>query len=706
MSQANQSDADLAVLRALALRPANVPALLLWSGGQSGGHSAFKVGPILEPVMRTLVAGIRQYPRFGSIHFLQAAVTWAAFRNLKRKLRRGDIFVWVGVAGSRNVPWQSLRQFGIFTVHYQTEPWDVGCALYRDSVDELWDFSWHNIDACVEGGSHPGIAYYERGKSVRDAPGAVRYVPLGADSSSPQVEHPTVGPPLAFLGEFESRRQPRRYHCLRAIDMQLKQVNAPSVLKRRDLWDAEEYRQLLRTHDIWLNIHKLCGDAHNPVTFRVQRVLSAGGLLISERAYWKDEREFDGLVDFVGLRGDNSTALVAEYRRVATLSATERAEIAATRQRRFHERFSPKRIFERTGLYALFDRQFNLTPPVENVLPTERPEVVSLQTRHSPLNAVLATVDFGGAFGPSAFRPFICSFLLHVLSATLVLFVRPPDALPALLNEVSSIMRAAGVNRSRVLLQPWPDLRNDTGFSQIWRYSVYSNFLAHHADGRALERVATSDAIDVAFQADPFALLADKGVDLVFNRDNQIIGSSHGNRYWVRNLYGQAELDRVAMRNVSCSGFSMGRRDGMVLYLRRMTEELDRLIAPRLTQMAKENMMLAKGYDQGVHNMLVYGELLAHGASSGPRHPLAIRLLRHDQVYISAENMKLGRAIEMDGPLVVSKRTRATIAVVHQYNRMQWLVRDVLRCTHKTVKADHCSRCADRIADRRVRKHG
>ena len=87
--------------------------------------------------MRTLVAGIRQYPRFGSIHFLQAAVTWAAFRNLKRKLRRGDIFVWVGVAGSRNVPWQSLRQFGIFTVHYQTEPWDVGCALYRDSVGTL-----------------------------------------------------------------------------------------------------------------------------------------------------------------------------------------------------------------------------------------------------------------------------------------------------------------------------------------------------------------------------------------------------------------------------------------------------------------------------------------------------------------------------------------------------------------------------------------
>ena len=102
---------------------------------------------IVEPVVSTLVAGIEAYARRDRIRFSHASVLTSNFSDLKSKLRRGDMFIYVGVASSARVPWRDLKDQGVFRVYYQTEPFHT-CAMWDDSVDELWDFSWHNIEAC------------------------------------------------------------------------------------------------------------------------------------------------------------------------------------------------------------------------------------------------------------------------------------------------------------------------------------------------------------------------------------------------------------------------------------------------------------------------------------------------------------------------------------------------------------------------------
>lgn len=457
------------------------------------------------------------------------------------------------------------------------------------------------------------------------------------------------------------------------------------VYKRDDVWTEAEYARLLRDHDIFLNIHKGCGDPHNPVTFRVTKILNAGGIIVSERAHPLDEEAYAGLVSFVNITQSNLSGIAREYLRIASLSASERAELADERQRSFRQRFSPSGIFERAGLYELFDRQLiNLSASMmvgADVTPTQRGarrrrgqdgkgRVVadahrrlshSNRVAESSRNAVLATVDFAG-FPPWMFLPFICSFVKHVPDTVLVLFVRPAAAI-ALFNPP----------HPRVKLVPWPTAYNRSKFSQIFRYNVYADYL-QGPEGSALDKVAVSDAADVAFQADPFEHVGE-GDELVFGNDKDIVGKSHGNRYWIRNLYGATGLERVAKRNVSTSGYTMGRHAGMSRYLRRMAAEINRLLVPRLPELHKENWMLSKGYDQGIHVWLLYEEFL--------RQPLSVatRVLKYDEVYISgAAGMRLGRDVTMPGGEVVRNMRNATIAVVHQWNRMNFAVRDALSC--------------------------
>ena len=68
-----------------------------------------------------------------------------------------------------------------------------------------------------------------------------------------------------------------------------------------DIWAEQDYAKMLLEHDIFLNLHKVCGDPHNPVTWHYSKLLNAHGLIISERSHPTDEAEFASLIDFVSL---------------------------------------------------------------------------------------------------------------------------------------------------------------------------------------------------------------------------------------------------------------------------------------------------------------------------------------------------------------------------------------------------------------------
>ena len=178
------------------------PTILIWQADGGAGHDlAF----MYEPVRSTLVSGFSDLPqrvisKIGTPHLVHGHGVHALFRkkaDLVNGLKTGDIFLWIGPVGSNAPPWRKLRERGVRTIYYQTEPFD-GCQLSGSQSDEVWEFSWHNIDAC--------------GPRLRlDPPLTLRYVPLGynappaaessgsSSASAPPVTDGTEKADLLFL---------------------------------------------------------------------------------------------------------------------------------------------------------------------------------------------------------------------------------------------------------------------------------------------------------------------------------------------------------------------------------------------------------------------------------------------------------------------------------------------------------------------------
>ena len=47
--------------------------------------------------------------------------------------------------GTDGCPGRYLRGRGVYRIYYQSEP-VTSLVFTKDEVDEVWDFSWHNID--------------------------------------------------------------------------------------------------------------------------------------------------------------------------------------------------------------------------------------------------------------------------------------------------------------------------------------------------------------------------------------------------------------------------------------------------------------------------------------------------------------------------------------------------------------------------------
>jgi len=124
------------------------------------------------------------------------------------------------------------------------------------------------------------------------------------------------------------------------------------LISRYNVWNDADYDDFLRNDyiGIFLNLHKDCGNGTvaNPVTWRNPKLLSSGGIIISERCYGKDEIEFKGLIDFVE-RAD-IRLMFEQYVRMAP---SERLRLGLSRREAFAERFDPIKIFERAGIGSL-----------------------------------------------------------------------------------------------------------------------------------------------------------------------------------------------------------------------------------------------------------------------------------------------------------------------------------------------------------------
>ena len=336
---------------------------LLWQADGGTGH---ELGFMYKPLMDTLVRGFTHLPvhvslalaaRSKSLHVVHGygnrywrrryALTPAA------GLRAGDIFVWVGPEGSDLPRWQLMRQAGVRTIYFQTEPVRHGCYFERSRPDEIWEFSWHNFDECAP---------------VLRANVTLRYVPLGF---SP--------PPVAAVEasfEAEPRHPPAEAHALTFFGFpyfksgrlrcyeRLRTALGSRLNATWSVWSSDAFERWWRDHGRWtvhLNLHKTCENAHNPVVFRTALLLSRGAIVVSEHAYPHDEAEYDGLVHFGTVDELPSilarVALPPRAAPAARLSIPggpstpdiPRVQTSGRAAALFAARFEPQAIFQRAG---------------------------------------------------------------------------------------------------------------------------------------------------------------------------------------------------------------------------------------------------------------------------------------------------------------------------------------------------------------------
>lgn len=312
--------------------------VMIWHSMDTPAHAY-----MYEQVVATLMDGFHSVSKPPVVVYGQGVRRRhsAAYQGNLSKLRAGDALIWVGWGfADAATPWAELGQRGVRRVFYQCEP-EHRCAsrrVGRYAVDEMWDFAWHNFEACSTSPTAP----------------LLRYVPLGAASMyalpTERVPLPMVRPgALLFFGNV--RDGPPRHKCFKELQGLLVGEKLANTFRA---WDDESYQRLLREHAIWLNLHKGCGDAHNPITFRVSKALLAGRLILSERSHPKDEAEFAGLgISFYDNMSAIATAYEALVRSYSSFGPKGTGALAdATRRiRAFRRRFAPRLLFERALVY-------------------------------------------------------------------------------------------------------------------------------------------------------------------------------------------------------------------------------------------------------------------------------------------------------------------------------------------------------------------
>ena len=246
-------------------------------------------------------------------------------------------------------------------------------------------------------------------------------------------------------------------------------------------------------------------------------------------------------------------------------------------------------------------------------------------------------------------RPFACSFLAATTKGSLFVLVWNRTA--------TDLAGIAGLG-DRVRVLRLPPSEDASALVQHGRYRAYAHFLAANPDVKTL---GVSDATDVVFQRDPFALARDPRHLVVSDESARYTVASEpsgGNRYWVQCLYGPPLFRVVGARRVSCSGATVGGRDAMRAYLETMASELAALLPPRVMHDMPRSIPFNfyRGFDQGVHNALLASAFA-----------LAYNVTRSDLLF-TGNGQRLGSDYELrDGAVFVKG---AAAAVVHQWNRM------------------------------------
>lgn len=148
----------------------------------------------------------------------------------------------------------------------------------------------------------------------------------------------------------------------------------------------------------------------------------------------------------------------------------------------------------------------------------------------------------------------------------------------------------ASVGPERTALARWESLEFALEGLQSLRYKHYYDVLQGIAPDA--DQIFLSDLRDVLFQVDPFAPTVAE-LEVFLEAFSVQVTEEPFNRRWLRALYGETVVSDLRGSSASCSGTVIGRRDGILHYLK----EMQCAITWR--------RRLLGNHDQGVHNYLL-----------------------------------------------------------------------------------------------------
>ena len=304
-----------------------------------------------------------------------------------------------------------------------------------------------------------------------------------------------------------------------------------------------------------------------------------------------------------------------------------------------------------------------------------------------PTQVVLAAFSGGSNNAPrrttrqlqaqSYLRAFICS-VLAMDGVHLFLFLSPPPTRELLARHLQ--------DHPRVHLL---SLEGDAARLQHGRYLAYLELLRRL--GTNVSKVVLSDASDVVFQGSPFSLI-ERGLYTAEESRAYTLGTHRPNAFWVRELYGALQLAAVGAMPVLCSGVTMGTGTAVLRYLEMMAEESALRLRPeRLTELRQAHGRdLCRGFDQGMHNVLVRTRLRDVTTVLPANGPVFHGNARRCAVDVAMNGSRLSEALG----------ARSMPLVAHQYGRVrgacQRRVRLSLTCRDGNPQAQppHCGLCS------------
>jgi hypothetical protein len=193
------------------------------------------------------------------------------------------------------------------------------------------------------------------------------------------------------------------------------------------------------------------------------------------------------------------------------------------------------------------------------------------------------------------------------------------------------------------------------------RHLIYLQFLRAHR--LEFDRVFLTDARDIFFQADPFSWNQPAGLHFFLLEGDHTINSSQLSVNWTQNQFGRTNVGQHLDKIVSCAGTTFGDTEAIITYLTQMVATS--LCARRLRKMTG-------GDDQGVHNYLIYENLLP---------AVTLHSNRCSAVLTTTLPMMMAD-IPFNADGLVTNETGGVIPVIHQYDRLPEFKKYLLASLH------------------------